>query len=131
MDDAERRRWTELLDGLDKAGEPERTEVELYLEQYPHLREAFERRCQEMELGSDWLSRVRADRGLQRRERSRLVRIERGVGLGLLGAGTLLSPVLGVVAPVAVLSGMGLLVWSFVRLRLQEIKEDPYRRIDQ
>ena len=131
MDEAERKRWAELLEGLDRAGEAERVELELYLEQYPQLREPFERRSQEVALGADWLVRVKADRSLQRRERSRLVRIERGVGLGLMGAGTLLSPVLGVIAPLAVVSGMGVLVWSFVRLRFQEIKDDPYRRIDK
>jgi hypothetical protein len=134
MNDAERRRFDELLAGIEQAGEAgetERAEMELYLEQYPHLRPLWEQRLKEARLGEGWLVRVQADRALQRRERSPWVQLERGLGLALLGTGLLLSPLLGVAAPVAAVAGLGLLVWSFARVRLQELKDDPYRRIDQ
>ena len=131
MDEAARRRFTELLAGLERATEADKAELEMYLADEPELRPELERRLRELKLGQGWLVRVETDQELRRQGSSTLVKVERAVGLGLLGAGLALGPVLGAAAPVAGLAGVGVLLWSFVRLRIREAKDDPYRRIDQ
>jgi hypothetical protein len=131
MDDASRKRFDELLAGVGQAGDPERAELEMYVDEHPELRLELERRLRELELGEGWLVRAEADRALRTRGGSARVKLERSVGLGLLGGGLVLSPLVGPMGAVATVAGTAVLIWSFVRMRLQEAKDDPYRRIDQ
>jgi hypothetical protein len=133
MNDPERRRLDELIArvGAGDATEAERVELDLYVDDDPALRAEVDQRIRAHDPDNQWLARVEADRRITRREGSGRVRAERAVGLGLVAGGFVLGPLLPVVAPAALLAGVGLLTWSFVRLRLEELRDDPYRKIDR
>jgi hypothetical protein len=111
--------------------EAEREELELYLLDRPELRDEVAAHARAAELGGGWLERVEADDRLARREQTRWVRAERGVGLGLVVAGVALGGLLPVAAPAAAAVGGGLLLWSFVRHAWRGRKDDPYRKIEK
>jgi hypothetical protein len=131
--DPERRRLDELvaLATAGTASEADRAELELYLDDHPELRAEIEAASVEGKPDQKWLARIAADERVHRLERRRGVVVERVVAGALLVGGFLLGPVLPVLAPVAALTGAGLLVWSFVALRFRELREDPYRNIDK
>jgi hypothetical protein len=126
-------RIEELL-ALVRSGEADEAvaeELALYAEDRPELVERITRAVKDGELGKGWLVRVQADRRLQAREQRPAVVFERGVGLGLAGAGWLVAlgaPVLGVPMMAA---GFGILTWSFVRIRLATWRQDPYSDVEK
>lgn len=121
------------------ASDAEKEELAMYLEDRPDLAAriaasvAEKRREDERqaELGGTWLARVDADRRLAEAESTPLVRAERGLGLGLTIAGFALSPFTPVLSMVGLIGGIGLLTWSFTRVRLSTYKDDPYKDIDK
>jgi hypothetical protein len=133
MTDPERRRLDELIGRVaaGEASEAERVELDMYLEDDPALQAEIDQRIREHDPDAHWLARAEADRRITRRDSSARVRAERTVGLGLVAGGFVLGPLLPVAAPAALLAGVGLLTWSFVRLRLEELRDDPYRKIDR
>ncbi len=76
-----------------------------------------------------WLSRVAGDRRIEKRENSGRVRWQRGAGLFLLAFGLIAPGLSPVVAPVAVLAGVGILLWSTLAQRLWDLSDDEYREI--
>jgi hypothetical protein len=132
--DPERRRFEELVALVDGGGasEEDRAELDLYLAEDPALRaELSGPRAAGPPADRQWLVRAAADDRVHRLERRRLVVVERIVGGVLLGGGIVLAPALPVIAPVAALTGLGILAWSTVALRLRELRDDPYRKIDR
>lgn len=129
--DPEARRIEELL-AKQRAGEAsaaESEELALYAREHPALAGRIEQMDRERELGGGWLARVEADSKLQAAETSPRVRLERGLGLGLMVGGfafTMLAPVVGLAA---VGTGVLLLLYSFVRARLATHRSDPYKDV--
>lgn len=114
-----------------EADDSAREELELYTEERPGLAERIEAAEKQAALGAGWLVRVEADKKLQARERKPTVVAERGLGLGLAGAGWLVSLAAPVVGGAMMAAGVGLLTWSFVRTRLSSWRSDPYRDVDK
>jgi hypothetical protein len=130
-DDPARRRLDELvaLVAAGRADEAERTELELYLEDHPELRAHLAPAGPPAD--QHWLVRATADERVRRLERRRGVVAQRVAGGALLAGGFLLAPLLPVAAPIAIVAGAGVLVWSFVALRVRELRNDPYQEIDK
>jgi ferric-dicitrate binding protein FerR (iron transport regulator) len=129
--DPEHERIEELL-GRSRTGEAteaEREELELYVKSQPELRALVERSQRERELGEGWLQRVEADEKLQALGASPRVRLERGLGLGLLVAGFGLNLVAPAVGGIAMGTGVLVLLYSFLRARFAEQKSDPYKDV--
>lgn len=139
--DPEATRVAELLTRTQSgtASEAEREELAMYLEDRPDLAARIARRvaaereqaARQAELGGTWLARVDADRRLAEAESTPWVKAERGVGLGLTIAGFALTPFSPVLSMVGLIGGVGLLTWSFTRIRLATYKDDPYRDVDK
>jgi len=129
--DVEELRIEELLAarGRGDATAAQAEELALYLEQRPELRERVEQAEQHGELGRGWLARVEADHQVERAEQSPRARLERGAGLGVAAVGMVLTFVAPVVG--APLLGVGtlLLLYSFIRVRLQTHAADPYKDV--
>ncbi|MEZ4450235.1 MAG: hypothetical protein R3B09_12230 [Nannocystaceae bacterium] len=133
VDDPERRRVEELLDKVThgQVSEAEREELALYSERDPDLEQVIAERGREGALGQGWLERVTADHEIQRVEAAPRARIERGVGLAFFAAGVGVSLVAPVTGTVALLVGLGILLLSFLRIRLQTARRDPYKDIQR
>jgi hypothetical protein len=140
-DDPELRRIAELLvrQRQGRLADAELEELALYLDEQPALVEHARAHLGELVLvqptgvaeGEDraWLERVRGDRALSWAKQTPQARIERSLGLALVGAG-----VVGVFAGVpfgiyVALGGSVLLLGSFLRVRLTT--RDPYDQIEQ
>jgi hypothetical protein len=129
--DPEKERVEQLL-GRSRTGEAteaEREELELYAKEQPEVRALVEKSQRESELGEGWLQRVEADDKLQALGASRRVRLERGLGLGLLVAGFGLNLIAPAIGGIAMGTGTLVLLYSFVRARLAEQKSDPYKDV--
>lgn len=126
-------RIVELIDRVqrEQATDAEREELALYVEETPALEQRMAERQREVELGGAWLVRVQADRALEAAETTPAVRAERALGVGLTVAGFALSPIAPALSVAGLLGGIGLLTWSFVRVRLRTYKDDPYKDIDK
>jgi hypothetical protein len=120
--DPERRRLEELLACVasGRATDAECIELDLYLEDRPDLAAALAKRHDELPEGPPELL-------ARQPESPPVVTSERAVGVGLLAGGLLLGPLLPLAAPVAALAGTGVLAWSLVRLRLQELRDEGTR----
>jgi hypothetical protein len=129
--DPERARIGALLDAVrhGRATDAERTELALYEEEHPDLGARVHRTEQEQQLGEGWLERIDADDRLQAAENAPLVTAERFVGAGLAFGGYALAVVVPPVGAAMMVAGMGMLVWSFVRVRVKNLANDPYRRV--
>ena len=132
-EDPEQARALELarLVGRQAAGDPEREELALLLQDRADLRPLVEAETRRTALGSGWLDRVEADERLQRAEATPAVRVERGAGLGLLALGFAVTPFVPVLGGPAMMLGSGVLLWSFVRVKLKTLKDDPYRKVNR
>lgn len=130
--DPEQARVEELLAQVraGNATETEREELALYIEQHPELSDKVDDEVRAATLGHGWLARVEADNALQAEER-RGAYVERGLGLALAGGGWLLSIAAPVVGGALMVSGIGLLTWSFVRFRFRNWRKDPYRDVEK
>ncbi len=129
--DAEEHRIDELLAAQTRgtASQAETEELALYVRQRPELRARVEEAVRTGTLGQGWLERVERDHQVHLAEAAPRARLERGVGLGLAGAGMVawfLSPLVG-----APLVGLGTLVvlYSLVRVRLRTHEIDPYKDV--
>jgi hypothetical protein len=133
VSDPERERLAYLASrvGSDEASEGERAELELHLADRPELRPEVMEAVERARLGKGWLARVEADQRVRRIESGRRVRVERAIGIGLVGAGWLLAPAVPALAPAAFTTGALVLIWSFARVRLRELRDDPYRDIEK
>lgn len=133
--DPEADRIAELMTRTRAGGatEAEREELAMYLEDRPDLARRIAEQHREsqrkVELGGTWLARVDADRRLAEAESTPLVKAERGLGLGLTIAGFALTPFAPLLSVIGLVSGAGLLTWSFTRVRLATYKDDPYRDV--
>lgn len=107
----------------------EREELVLYAERDPQVLARLEHAERQGRLARGWLERVRGDSELQRVEHSRSARLERGVGLGLLAVGTVLTFVAPVLGSAALGAGALTLLISFVRVRLSTHAADPYKDV--
>lgn len=132
-DDPERERLDELIVkvGREQATEAEREELALYLEDHPEIASRLAEETRAAQLGKGWLERVEADRSLQARETTPFIRTERAIGVGLIIGGAVLGMAGTLLGPVAVMGGLGLLGWSFARVRLKTYKDDPYKDIKE
>ena len=129
--DPEARRIDELVlrVGKGEASAAEREELALYADQDPTIRDRVASVRQDRAVGGAWLERVESDERLQKAESSRGTKIERGAGLALMAGGmlgTLAHPLVGVAA---LTLGLAVLTWSFVRVRLGTLKDDPYKDV--
>lgn len=115
----------------DEASDAEVEELKLYLEQDPALVRAVRDRAVLRTFGEGWIDRIEADHALAVRERRAAVRVERGVGLTLLAGGAVSTFVLPAVGSVAVLAGLVVLAYSFVRGRVEAAGKDPYEDVVQ
>ncbi len=129
--DPETRRMKELVLAASRgeASPSEREELSLYAEQNPELLGRVESAARDRELGGGWLDRIEADDRLQRTESHKRTKLERGVGLALLGGGIVAGFALPIAGATAATLGLGLLLWSFVRVRLSTLKDDPYKNV--
>lgn len=125
-EDPEARRIAELLDRITRGEltEAEAEEIELYAEERPELRAEIEARRQQAALGGGWLARVVADHALAKAERSPRVLLERAAGAALVVAGLVLLEW----SPAALVLGLGVLVFSFLRVNH---RHDPYKDIQR
>jgi hypothetical protein len=118
---------TRTLEGTLTAAEHE--ELALYAESDPRIGARIDQAAQQARLGRGWLERVQGDARIERVERGRRARLERGIGLALLASGyplTLLAPLVGFMTLGA---GVFVLMYSFVRVRLATHDEDPYKDV--
>lgn len=129
-DDPELRRVAELLaaersHALDEA---EAVELALYRDEQPSLVAGAQT---QLAVSDDkaWLARHEQDESLARAHATPFSRVERGVGLALMAGGWLAAIGGFVVGPFAVLAGIVLLLFSFIRVRLT--RSDPYDQIDR
>jgi hypothetical protein len=76
-----------------------------------------------------WLERVREDRALSWAKQTPQARIERSLGLMLVGSGSVLGLFVTTFGIYMVLTGAALLLGSFLRVRLTT--RDPYDQIEQ
>ena len=131
--DPEETRVAELLDRVrsQDATDAEREELALYVQDKPELSAQVERKRREGELGGTWLARVEADRRLAAAESTPLVKAERGLGLAMTIGGFALMPFAPLASVVGMIGGIGLLTWSFTRVRVRTFKDDPYRNVDK
>ena len=131
--DPEARRVAELLRRVrsEQVTDAEREELALYVEERPELARRIEEEHQRRQLGGTWLARVEADQRLAAAESTPLVTAERGLGLVMTIGGFALMPMLPAVSLIGMIGGVGLLTWSFTRVRLKTYKHDPYRDIDK
>ncbi|MCY1068662.1 hypothetical protein OV090_28240 [Nannocystis sp. RBIL2] len=129
-DDPEARRVSELLDRITRGelGEAEAEELELYAQHDPELRAAITARTQQATLGGGWLARVEADHRIARAERSPRVLLERGLGGLLVALGWLTWVAAPALGPGMVVVGLGLLVYSWIRVNH---RQDPYKDIQR
>ncbi|WP_434415249.1 hypothetical protein [Nannocystis pusilla] len=129
-DDPEARRVSELLDRITRGelGEAEVEELELYAQHDPELRAAIAARTQQAALGGGWLARVEADHRIARAERSPRVLLERGLGGLLVALGWLTWAAAPALGPGMVVVGLGLLVYSWIRVNH---RQDPYKDIQR
>lgn len=140
-DDPQVQRIAELMERTQSgaATDAEREELAMYLEDRPDVarriaQRVTEKRAQaqrQAELGGTWLARVDADQRLAAAESTPLVKAERGLGMGLTIAGFALTPFSPVLSVIGLVGGIGLLTWSFTRVRLATYKDDPYRDVDK
>lgn len=139
-DDPELRRIAELLaaERESRLDEAEEVELALYRDEQPALVERARAQLGSLILptparpGSDdraWLARVEQDEALARAHHTPWTRAERGVGLALIAGGWLTAIGGFAVGPFAVLAGIVLLLFSFVRVRLT--RTDPYDQIER
>lgn len=115
MVDPERQRLDELLTrvAVGQATEAERIELQLYIELDPNLEPIAAGRL----AAGDALA-LRSDDALARSPvPARADQLERGVGLGLLAGAALLGPAFGLLGPVVLAGGAGLLALSLLRGR--------------
>jgi hypothetical protein len=119
-DDPEARRVSELLDRITRGelGEAEAEELELYAQHDPELRAAIAARTQQATLGGGWLARVEADHRI----------LERGLGGLLVALGWLTWVAAPALGPGMVVVGLGLLVYSWIRVNH---RQDPYKDIQR
>jgi len=114
-----------------RASEAEREELALYVPDEPERRVLVERARAQQQLGDGWLARVEADDALAAADRHRTVRLERGLGVGLLLAGLVAAPFAPVFAVVATAAGGTAIVASLLRARWLAGQRDPYRDIER
>jgi hypothetical protein len=114
-----------------RASEAEREELALYVPDEPQRRALVERARAQQQLGDGWLARVEADDALAAADRHGSVRLERGLGVGLLLAGLVASPFAPVFAVVATAAGGTAIVASLLRARWLAGLRDPYRDIER
>ena len=107
----------------------EREELALYAEHQPQVLARLREAERQGRLAEGWLERVKADAEIERVERSRTARLERGVGLALLAAGYPLMLWLPFVGLTALGAGFFVLAYSFVRVRLATHAKDPYKDV--
>lgn len=121
---------SELLDRITRGelGEAEAEELELYAQNDPELRAAIEARTRQAALGGGWLARVEADHRIARAERSPRVLLERGLAGLLVVAGWLAWAAAPALGPGMVVAGLGLLVYSWIRVNH---RQDPYKDIQR
>jgi hypothetical protein len=112
-----------------EATEAEHEELELYAKSQPEVKALVEKSQRDRELGEGWLRRVEADEKLQALGASPRVRLERGLGLGLLVVGFGLNMIAPTVGGIAMGGGVLVLLYSFVRARIAEQKSDPYKDV--
>jgi hypothetical protein len=111
-----------------EATEAERVELALYTEENEEFAQEAEKERERM--AGNFLVRIEKDQELVAREKSPRVRAERSFGLGLAASGitaSFFSPV----GPLLTAVGLSILVWSAIRLRLQNAVDDPYKDIEQ
>lgn len=114
-----------------QATDAEREELALYLDRDATALARVEAIAEREKLGGAWLERVKADDAIQTVEKTRLTRVERGIGLGLAAvgfAGLFVFPPVG--APILGL-GTLILAWSVLRVRLATFQSDPYKDIER
>lgn len=139
-DDPELRRVAELL-AAERSGsldDAEEVELSLYRDEHPSLVAHAQARLGALVLpsstppGADdraWLARHQQDESLARAHHTPWTRAERGTGLALIAGGWLAAIGGFMVGPFAVLAGIVLLLFSFVRVRLT--RSDPYDQIER
>lgn len=130
VDDPEARRISELLARITRGEqtEAEAEELELYAAADPAVRAAVEERTRQAALGAGWLARVEADHQVTSLERSPGVRLERGLGVGLVALGLVAAALAPVYGAAALVVGLGLLVSSWLRVNH---RRDPYKDIQR
>lgn len=111
------------------ATDAEREELALYAEDEPALATQLARRDNAQD--DNWLQRVEADKMIRRRESGPMVRAERTVGLAMLLGGLAVGVVAPIAGSVCVIGGTSLLLWSLIRTRVQSLRDDPYKDIEQ
>ncbi len=140
-DDPELRRIAELLvhqrEGRLDAAEHE--ELALYRDEQPELVDQARAHLSELVLPTPlnptsdvdraWLERVHGDRALTQAHQTSWTRLERGLGLALVGGGWVLAFAGLSAGPILALAGIAVLIGSFLRVRLTT--RDPYDKIDQ
>jgi len=114
-----------------EVSEAEREELALYVADDPELADAIRGHETKARLGGEWLARVSADEQLARVETSTRANVERGIGLALFFGGLLASFAAPVVGSAALVGGLLLLVFSFLRVRLKTHRSDPYKDIQR
>jgi hypothetical protein len=131
--DPEAARIDELIDRAERGGvsEAESEELALYVAENPALSARIETADRRRDLGGGWLERVRKDEAIQKAETDGRTRLERGGGLGLAALGFLLQFVNPFVGVAVLGSGIALLLYSFIRVRAKQHKDDPYKDVQR
>lgn len=129
-DDPELRRVAELLaaERSHTLDEAEVVELALYRDEHPSLVAGAQAQLGPAD-DRGWLVRHEQDESLARAHATPFTRVERGAGLALIAGGWLAAIGGFVVGPFAVLAGIVLLLFSFIRVRLT--RSDPYDQIDR
>lgn len=132
-DDPELARIDELLAavGRGEASDAEREELAMYASDHPDLPARIEASASAGELGQGWLARVERDDALQLHEHARTTRAERGAGLAMILAGMAAGFVSPTVGTVGIVGGFGVLLYSFLRVRMKTHRDDPYKDVER
>ncbi len=132
-DDPERARLETLVERVAaaEATEAEAVELRLYAEADPEVSSALARAQDEAQLAEGWLTRLEADRQIQRVATAPLARIERGAGLTMFLGGSVLLWVVPVLGAGLLTGGLVALTYSFLRVRLKTHRQDPYRKVEK
>lgn len=140
-EDPELRRVAELLvqQRAGRLADAECEELALYVDEQPALVEAARARLGALVLPTSrdapsdedraWLERLQGDQALAQAHSTPRTRLERGVGLGMVGVGFGLAIVGWWAGPVLAGVGVLTLLASFIRVRVTT--RDPYDRIER